>query len=1205
MKKYSADTKSLLNGGLTGGISTFDRGKDARPKRLPSAQLVEPPRSAKRQKIQTKDQVPKDPDVPISKHFALALASPTLDTPPKTVPTVDLTDSQQSADLEVVSNRSNQDPTSNAQIPEYRTVERAHSVTSNNKRSRRRPRTRPLKCALSTTPKGSFSDDEDDLTKEENAPPKKKHAPDQYKGNPKTAFHLPHRVGTAKSQPEDISDDELGSQDRRASREQHASSKEGILNEDARKSGKPPAASLRGDMTKVDFPKSQNARQLRLTVTRAVSAGKTLDVKDLAAEDRPVLTVGPDHRSLVTVDATNKPCPDYRWLEVKLMYCTKIFYTTSNTAFAVIHRSSGEGIGAILALEFAQPGDALNLGLWVDAKLKDFSTHKMSCLAEDSEHLEKTFNKQMELASVWDEKRAPKPDDIRYLEHHEKTKLKPDVNPMPGSRSRPTSAPQNTPTQPGRQLLRRNMQGDGSESAKNPTPTTSAFFALDHSKDRQIDAQRTRALSSRQVKDGASRSVLNSSPSLRIRKSPSPIPWINQNPDWVNIWDEKPLIFPAIGKNRASVYRDDISRLEEGEYLNDNLIGFYLRYLQVNLERENKALADRIYIMNTYFYPKLTDVKAGRGINYDGVKSWTAKIDLFSFDYVVVPVNENAHWYLAIVCNPAKLLQRSDAQPKAEKVDSAEDPGDKTNGELKAQSTEESLMSTVGEQVEQMNLEEGKLQEEQPKEQPKEEEQKVEAMCFKAPSNKQRLPRKITGTLARKQDPTEARVITLDSLGVGHSPTCGNLKSYLVREAKDKRNLEVEPPSTFGMTAKGIPEQEDHASCGAFLLGYMREFLKDPDGVVAKLIRKETPSWDITSPAMRSELRNIIIKKRKEQNALAAAKKAKRKPNVQSPTSKSPEKRQEPEPAGPRTPQPVSDAPKNPSSTVKGSPAVAHLPLQSRSSPPATDALGAAVAHPPAAEPPTKAVPSTKDEFVNGLEPSLQTEAPKSPSVVAATSEESGLLGPLKESSEGPQTPVRVQPHTTDSPTPARLRTSPRHTKKPANDDGMSRMLPPLVSSPANPASEKKSASKGTKRRLSDSEALLCQLPSSPQKSTRHNELVTPRSKKSISPSQQLLREMRSSSVSTRQSKLALQTGEKDTRRPESIVIEDEAPSKLSLRTMTDGHAETSRYFPAKGPSRIHSSPPSEPKVKKRKSMKNIGEAIPSIENPETVDLTT
>ncbi|GKT40850.1 uncharacterized protein ColSpa_01031 [Colletotrichum spaethianum] len=337
--KQSTRTRSILTGGLTGGLSTFDRGKDARHKRLPSVPHVEPPRSAKRQKTQAKDEAPKGSAAFTSGHFTLASASPTPDPVPKPLQTVDLTDSQQSADAEVVSNRSNHDPTSSAQVPEYRSVERAHSANVSNKRQRR-PRVRPLRCAQSTTPKENFSDGEDDLTKDEEGPPRKKQAPDQHKGNPRTAFHLPPGVGTVKGQPEDISDDELGSQDR-ISRERHTSSKDVILDEDARKPMKPSVTRSRGDMTKVDFSKSQNANQPRLNIVRAVSGKEALDATTMDPEEHPVLRVGDDHESLIAVDRTNERRPDYRWLEVKLRYCTKIQYSTSNTPYAAISRSSG------------------------------------------------------------------------------------------------------------------------------------------------------------------------------------------------------------------------------------------------------------------------------------------------------------------------------------------------------------------------------------------------------------------------------------------------------------------------------------------------------------------------------------------------------------------------------------------------------------------------------------------------------------------------------------------------------------------------------------------------------------------------------------------------------------------------------------------------------------------------------------------------
>jgi hypothetical protein len=65
------------------------------------------------------------------------------------------------------------------------------------------------------------------------------------------------------------------------------------------------------------------------------------------------------------------------------------------------------------------------------------------------------------------------------------------------------------------------------------------------------------------------------------------------------------------------------------------------RYLERDLEVSHPAIAKRIYFFNTFFYERLTSRSSGkRGINYEGVQKWTSKIDIFNFDYVVVPVNE-------------------------------------------------------------------------------------------------------------------------------------------------------------------------------------------------------------------------------------------------------------------------------------------------------------------------------------------------------------------------------------------------------------------------------------------------------------------------------------------------------------------------------------------------------------------------------------
>lgn len=120
----------------------------------------------------------------------------------------------------------------------------------------------------------------------------------------------------------------------------------------------------------------------------------------------------------------------------------------------------------------------------------------------------------------------------------------------------------------------------------------------------------------------------------------------------------KSLIYPKVGKKKSTIDWSDLERLDEGQYLNDNLIGFYLRFLERQAEKKNPDLLKKVYFFNTFFFASLTNTQRGKKpINYEGVQKWTRGIDLFTYDYVVVPINEATHWYVAIICNLPELIQ--------------------------------------------------------------------------------------------------------------------------------------------------------------------------------------------------------------------------------------------------------------------------------------------------------------------------------------------------------------------------------------------------------------------------------------------------------------------------------------------------------------------------------------------------------------------
>ncbi|XP_015255929.1 PREDICTED: sentrin-specific protease 6 [Cyprinodon variegatus] len=117
---------------------------------------------------------------------------------------------------------------------------------------------------------------------------------------------------------------------------------------------------------------------------------------------------------------------------------------------------------------------------------------------------------------------------------------------------------------------------------------------------------------------------------------------------------------PPPAKGGISVTNEDLHCLNDGEFLNDVIIDFYLKYLV--LEKLKKEDAHRIHVFSSFFYKRLNQ-RERRSVpdtanlpiqkkKHNRVKTWTRHVDLFQKDFVFVPINESAHWYLAVICFP-------------------------------------------------------------------------------------------------------------------------------------------------------------------------------------------------------------------------------------------------------------------------------------------------------------------------------------------------------------------------------------------------------------------------------------------------------------------------------------------------------------------------------------------------------------------------
>ncbi|CAF0899010.1 unnamed protein product [Rotaria sordida] len=99
---------------------------------------------------------------------------------------------------------------------------------------------------------------------------------------------------------------------------------------------------------------------------------------------------------------------------------------------------------------------------------------------------------------------------------------------------------------------------------------------------------------------------------------------------------------------------DDLLCLNEGEFLNDNIIDFYLQYIYY--EKLSEEDRKRTYLFNSFFYTRLTRKGNDDILNtsaaerrYNRVKRWLRDVDIFSKDYLIVPINQTAHWYIVVI----------------------------------------------------------------------------------------------------------------------------------------------------------------------------------------------------------------------------------------------------------------------------------------------------------------------------------------------------------------------------------------------------------------------------------------------------------------------------------------------------------------------------------------------------------------------------
>ncbi|XP_022364948.1 sentrin-specific protease 7 isoform X1 [Enhydra lutris kenyoni] len=280
---------------------------------------------------------------------------------------------------------------------------------------------------------------------------------------------------------------------------------------------------------------------------------------------------------------------------------------------------------------------------------------------------------------------------------------------------------------------------------------------------------------------------------------------ITSNPDeeWREVRHTGPvqklIVYPPPPtKGGLGVTNEDLECLEEGEFLNDVIIDFYLKYLI--LEKASDELVERSHIFSSFFYKCLT--RKENNLTEDNpnlsmaqrrhkrVRTWTRHINIFNKDYIFVPVNESSHWYLAVICFPwlEEAIYEDFPQTLSEhsQVQQSQHDNKTIDNDLHTAST--LSLGTEDSQSTETN-----------------------------PS----VPKKMC---------KRPCILILDSLKAASiQNTVQNLREYLEVEweVKRKTHREFSKTNMVDLCPK-VPKQDNSSDCGVYLLQYVESFFKDP-----------------------------------------------------------------------------------------------------------------------------------------------------------------------------------------------------------------------------------------------------------------------------------------------------------------------------------------------------------------------------------------
>lgn len=278
-----------------------------------------------------------------------------------------------------------------------------------------------------------------------------------------------------------------------------------------------------------------------------------------------------------------------------------------------------------------------------------------------------------------------------------------------------------------------------------------------------------------------------------------------------------PLSYKFHDNKVFTVTQNDFKTLYNNDWINDTVIDFFIKYdIDKAVHKHNKFAANDIYAFNSFFFTKLISGEE----YYANVKRWLNKIDLMLFPYIIIPINENLHWYGCIIRGLPELLER-----KKNEIDL-------TNHVDEAETTETIETQTIETET--------------------------------SPNNSQDIL-EVPNPQGRKR----AEVFIFDSLSQRHNNIHIPLKLFIIDYCMDKHNIAIRKDEIRIQHAR-VPRQNNFNDCGIHVIYNIRKWLghsTEIEKVWRNYQRAAYRSYFVAEERnkMRRELIDLLLKLHEEQ----------------------------------------------------------------------------------------------------------------------------------------------------------------------------------------------------------------------------------------------------------------------------------------------------------------------------------------------------